>query len=54
MESCENQFIINLEYILTTEQSLYFILPFISGGDLLSILKSQERFSEDEIKFYST
>jgi serine/threonine protein kinase len=40
MESCENEFIINLEYVFSTEQSLYFILPFISGGDLFSILKT--------------
>jgi hypothetical protein len=34
MEACENEFIINLEYILTTETNLYFVIPYMSGGNL--------------------
>ena len=34
MLECDNPFLINMLYLLKNELRLYFVMPFINGGDL--------------------
>lgn len=46
-------FLINMEYLLQNELRLYFVMPFINGGELFRICQEKKRLDEDTIKFYS-
>ena len=37
-----------------TEARLYFIIPFMSGGDMYKVLQKRARFPENDVKFYIT
>ncbi|ORX88072.1 kinase-like protein [Anaeromyces robustus] len=45
--------IIQLMYSFQDDDYLYFVLEFMAGGDLLSLLIKMDIFSEDFAKFYS-
>ena len=45
-------FILTLSYFLQTPQRIYYICPFIKGGDLFHKLKAEGFFKEDLVKFY--
>jgi len=45
--------IIQLMYSFQDEDYLYFVLEFMAGGDLLSLLIKMDIFTEDFAKFYS-
>ena len=32
---------------------LYFVMPFIEGGELYKILKNEKKFREDIVVFYA-
>jgi serine/threonine protein kinase len=53
MLDVDNPFLINLIYLLQNELRLYFVMPFINGGELFQILKKKKRLDEETIKFYS-
>ena len=53
MLECDNQFLINMLYLLKNELRLYFVMPFINGGDLYSLCKERKRLDEETIKFYA-
>jgi serine/threonine protein kinase len=39
--------------IITNDQKyLYFVLEFVAGGELFTVLRTQGNFSEDQTKFY--
>lgn len=42
-----------MEYFFQTELRLYFVMPFISGGELIRLHKAQSRFTESVAKFYA-
>ena len=37
-----------------TEDKLFFLMPFLQGGELFQYLKKLKRFSEDQTRFYSS
>ena len=44
-----------MEYFFQTHERLYFVLPYIRGGDLFMHLKNEvEGFDENRIRFYAT
>ena len=45
-------FILTLSFFLQTPQRIYFICPFIKGGDLFHKLKTDGFLKEDLVKFY--
>lgn len=45
--------IIQLMYSFQDDDYLYFVLEFMAGGDLLSLLIKMDIFNEDFAKFYS-
>lgn len=51
--SCDHQFLVGMEYLFQSATRLYFVMPFVKGGELYKIFKVQKRFSEEVVKFYS-
>ena len=46
------EFILTLSFFLQTTERLYYICPFLKGGDLYHKLKKDIFFKEDLVKFY--
>lgn len=46
-------FIISLECVFTKEARVYFVMPYIQGGEIFSHLTKASRFSEKRSKFYA-
>lgn len=56
MFKTNHPFLCNMEYFFETSDRFYFIMPFISGGEMNRIFKElrNDTFSEKQIKFYIT
>lgn len=48
LETIEHQFLIALNYCFQTEERIYFIMPFIRGGELFQHLRKFKIFNEDK------
>jgi hypothetical protein len=53
MFKCQHQFLVGMEFLFMSELRLFFVMPFIRGGELYRFFKSRRRFKENEVKFYS-
>jgi serine/threonine protein kinase len=53
MFECDHPFLVGMEYLFQNDFRLYFVMPFIRGGELYKIYQSQKRFEENVVKFYS-
>lgn len=51
--SCDHPFLVGMDYLFQSPQRLYFVMPFIKGGELYKIFKAQKRLSEEVVKFYA-
>ena len=47
------QIYFNFEFFFQTPERIYYICPFLKGGDLFHKLKTDIFFKEDLVKFYS-
>jgi len=47
----DNPFLVHLHYSFQTPEQLYFVMDFISGGDLAHHLQNKGRFVEKEVRF---
>ena len=47
------EFILSLSFFFQTKERIYYITPFLPGGDLYHKLKSDKFFNEDLVRFYS-
>lgn len=41
-----------MKHFYQTDQRLYFVMPYITGGELYKVLKSRRTFDEPTIKFF--
>ena len=48
------EFILTLSFFFQTPERIYYIMPFIKGGDLFHKLKSDIFLKEDIVRFYSS
>ena len=48
----DHPFLCRVDFVFQTRQRLYFVMPFISGGELDRIFIKQRRLLESEVKFY--
>ena len=46
-------FLCGMEYLFQSETRLYFVLPFLAGGELYKILKKYRCLPEAVVKFYA-
>lgn len=55
MLACNNPFIINLYYAFQNNDNLYFVLDFVGGGSLFTVLRDHPMgyFPESEARFYA-
>jgi serine/threonine protein kinase len=51
--SCEHPFLVGMEYLFQSPTRLYFVMPFIRGGELYKIFKAKKRLPEPVVKFYA-
>ena len=47
------EFILKLSFFFQTPERIYYVTPFIKGGDLYHKLKSEIFFKEDLVRFYT-
>mmetsp|Transcript_12522 Transcript_12522/g.21078 ORF Transcript_12522/g.21078 Transcript_12522/m.21078 type:complete len:201 (+) Transcript_12522:681-1283(+) len=53
MFKCQHQFLVGMEYLFMSDLRLFFVMPFIRGGELYRFFKAKRRFNENEVKFYA-
>ena len=53
MFKCQHQFLVGMEYLFQNDLRLYFVMPFVRGGELYKIFRNQRRFGEDQVKLYA-
>lgn len=53
LEEIQSPFIVSLKYAFQTENKLYMILDYFTGGELFFHLKTEGRFSEERARFYA-
>ena len=46
--------LMHMDYMFTNEHRIYFIMPFINGGELYKIFQEKKRFEESVVKFYAS
>lgn len=42
-----------MDYLFQSQTRLYFVMPFVRGGELYKIFKANKRLPEPVVKFYS-
>jgi serine/threonine protein kinase len=42
-----------MDYLFQSPQRLYFVMPFIKGGELYKVFRAQKRLTEPVVKFYA-
>ena len=53
LQSINYPFLVGMVFCFQTEERVYFVLPFIQGGELFKHLRQNKYFSEDKVKFYA-
>eukprot|EP00027_Filamoeba_sp_ATCC50430_P017565 CAMPEP_0168566486 /NCGR_PEP_ID=MMETSP0413-20121227/14443_1 /TAXON_ID=136452 /ORGANISM="Filamoeba nolandi, Strain NC-AS-23-1" /LENGTH=426 /DNA_ID=CAMNT_0008598505 /DNA_START=272 /DNA_END=1550 /DNA_ORIENTATION=+ len=49
----DNPFLVHLHYSFQTDDKLYFVMDYISGGDMAYHLERKGRFNEKEVRFFA-
>jgi len=52
MFECDHPFLVGMEYLFQNELRLYFVMPFVRGGELYKVFQQNKRFKEEIVKFY--
>ena len=53
LESLDHPFLVGMVFCFQTEERIYFIMPFIRGGELFQHLRNFRFFDEEKVKFYA-
>ena len=53
LQTLDFPFLVGLVFCFQTEESIYFVMPFIRGGELFQHLKNEKNFKEEKVKFYA-
>lgn len=53
LESLDHPFLVGLVFCFQTEDRIYFIMPFLRGGELFQHLRKFRIFDEEKVRFYS-
>ena len=48
----DHPFLSSMDYFFMTDERLYFIMPFYSGGTIQSVIKVDKKLPEAQVKFY--
>jgi len=52
MFEADHPFLVGMDYLFQSETRLYFVMPFVRGGELYKIFQEQKRFPEEVVRFY--
>ena len=50
---CDHPFLCGMDYVFQNDLRLYFVMPFIRGGELYKHFLKCKRFPESQVKFYA-
>ena len=53
LQTVEHPFLVGMVFCFQTEERIYFIMPFIRGGELFQHLRNFRFFEEDKVRFYA-
>jgi len=53
LQSIDHQFLFGLVFCFQTVERIYFVMPFLRGGELFQHLRKLRIFDEDKVRFYS-
>jgi len=48
----QHPYLITLKYSFQSDDKLYFVMPYINGGELFFHLQKEGKFSEERVRFY--
>ncbi len=51
--AADHPFLVGMDFLFQTETRLYFVMPFVRGGELYKVFLSQKRLPEEVVKFYA-
>ena len=54
LASLTSHFTVQMEFAFQTDDKLYFVLEFVSGGELYFHMKQRGSFTEEMIRFYAS
>ena len=53
LQSLNYPFLVGMVFCFQTEERVYFVLPFVRGGELFQHLRQSKYFPEEKVKFYA-
>lgn len=53
MEKITSPFIVKLHYAFQTDAKLYFVMDYLNGGELFTLLRRDTKFAEKRACFYA-
>ena len=53
LQSLDHPFLVGMIFCFQTEERIYFVMPFIRGGELYQHLRTSKFFPEEKVKFYA-
>ena len=53
MLEVDHPFLCSMDYVFQNDMRLFFVMPFIRGGELYKVMKPLKRFNEETVKFYT-
>ena len=53
LQSLDHPFLVGMIFCFQTEERIYFIMPFVRGGELFQHLRSTRFFPEEKVRFYA-
>ena len=53
LQSLDHPFLVGMIFCFQTVERIYFVMPFIRGGELFQHLRTAKYFPEDKVRFYA-
>eukprot|EP00826_Nyctotherus_ovalis_P049562 TRINITY_DN6004_c0_g1_i11.p1 TRINITY_DN6004_c0_g1~~TRINITY_DN6004_c0_g1_i11.p1 ORF type:complete len:343 (-),score=114.84 TRINITY_DN6004_c0_g1_i11:59-1087(-) len=53
MKNANHPFLISLDYVFQTPGKIFFVMKFMKGGELFTLMSKERRFPESRVKFYA-
>ena len=54
LQNLNHPFLVEMAFCFQTEERVYFVLPFLRGGELFKQLRLHKYFPENKVKFYAS
>ena len=53
LQTLDHPFLVGMVFCFQTEERIYFVMPFIRGGELFQHLRTAKFFPEDKVRYYA-